>query len=35
MGMCSTCRLQSRSLFVYLAEALSAHAHGDPTPLLT
>jgi transposase len=31
----TTCRLQRRSLFVYLTEALSAHAHGDPIPLLT
>ncbi len=31
----TTCRLQHRSLFVYLAEALTAHARGDPVPLLT
>ena len=31
----TTCRLQRRSLFVYLTEALSAHARGDPAPLLT
>jgi transposase len=31
----TTCRLQDRSLFVYLTQALTAHAHGDPTPLLT
>ena len=31
----TTCRLQNRSLFAYLTEALSAHARGDPTPLLT
>ena len=31
----TTCRLQHRSLFVYLTEALTAHARGDPTPLLT
>jgi transposase len=31
----TTCRLQHRSLFLYLAEALSAHARGDPVPLLT
>jgi transposase len=31
----TTCRLQDRSLFVHLTEALTAHAHGDPTPLLT
>ena len=31
----TTCRLQHRSLFVYLTEALTAHARGDPVPLLT
>ena len=31
----TTCRLQNRSLFVYLTETLTAHARGDPTPLLT
>jgi transposase len=31
----TTCRLQHRSLFVYLADAISAHARGDPAPLLT
>ena len=31
----ATCRLQRRSLFVYLTEAISAHARGDPVPLLT
>lgn len=30
----TTCRLQRRSLFVYLAEAIGAHARGDPVPLL-
>lgn len=30
----TTCRLQERSLFVYLTEAISAHARGDPVPLL-
>ena len=30
----TTCRLQQRSLFAYLADALSAHARGDPVPLL-
>jgi transposase len=30
----TTCRLQQRSLFVYLTQALSAHARGDPAPLL-
>ena len=31
----TTCRLQGRSLFVYLTDALTAHARGDPVPLLT
>jgi hypothetical protein len=31
----TTCRHQRRSLFVYLTNATSAHARGDPTPLLT
>ena len=31
----TTCRLQGRSLFVYLTEAISAHARGDPAPLLS
>lgn len=31
----TTCRLQQRSLFVYLTEAISAHARGDPVPLLS
>ena len=31
----TTCRLQSRSLFVNLTETLTAHAHGNPTPTLT
>jgi transposase len=30
-----TCRLQRRSLYTYLVELLSAHARGDPVPLLT
>ena len=30
----TTCRLQNRSLFDYLAELLTAHARGDPAPLL-
>jgi transposase len=30
----TTCRLQGRSLFVYLAELLAAHARGDPVDLL-
>ncbi len=31
----TTCRLRQRSLSVYLTEAISAHARGDPAPLLT
>ena len=31
----TTCRLQRRSLFVYLTDAIAAHARGDPIPLLT
>jgi transposase len=31
----TTCRLQHRSLFVYLTDAISAHARSDPVPLLT
>jgi transposase len=30
----TTCRLQQRSLLAYLTEAISAHARGDPVPLL-
>ncbi len=30
----TTCRLQQRSLFAYLTNALSAHARGDPVPQL-
>ncbi len=30
----TTCRLQARSLFDYLADALDHHARGAPTPLL-
>jgi transposase len=30
----TTCRLQQRSLFVYLADAVTAHARGDPVPRL-
>lgn len=29
-----TCRLQGRSLFVYLSDLLTAHARGDPLPAL-
>ena len=28
----TTCRLQRRSLFAYLAGLLTAHARGDPVP---
>lgn len=31
----TTCRLQHRSLFDYLAELLTSHARGDPLPQLT
>ena len=31
----TTCRLQRRSLFVYLTDTLTASARGDPAPLLT
>jgi transposase len=31
----TTCRLQHRSLYLYLTETLTAHARGDPAPLLT
>ena len=31
----TTCRLQHRSLFVYLTDAITTHARGDPAPLLT
>jgi transposase len=31
----TTCRLQQRSLFAYLTDALTAHARGDPVPALT
>ena len=30
-----TCRLQRRSLYAYLADALTAKARGDPVPTLT
>lgn len=30
----TTCRLQGRSLFVYLTHAIAAHTRGDPIPLL-
>jgi transposase len=31
----TTCRLQHRSLFAYLTDAITAHARGDPPPLLS
>jgi transposase len=31
----TTCRLQHRSLFAYLTDAITAHAHGEPAPLLS
>jgi transposase len=31
----TTCRIQDRSLFHYLTDTLTAHARGDPVPLLT
>jgi transposase len=31
----TTCRLQHRSLFAYLTNAIAAHARGEPAPLLT
>jgi transposase len=31
----TTCRLQRRSLFAYLSDAITAHARGDPVPLLS
>jgi hypothetical protein len=30
-----TCRLQRRSLYAYLADALAAKARGDPVPNVT
>ena len=30
----TTCRLQGRSLFVYLTELFAAQARSDPVPLL-
>jgi hypothetical protein len=30
----TSCRLQRRSLFAYLTDAIAAHARGDPAPLL-
>jgi transposase len=31
----TTCRLQHRSLFAYLTNAITAHARGEPPPLLS
>jgi transposase len=31
----TTCRLQRRSLFAYLTDAIAAHTRGDPAPLLS
>ena len=31
----TTCRLQHRSLFAYLTDTITAHARGEPAPLLT
>jgi transposase len=31
----TTCRLQRRSLFAYLSDAIATHARGEPVPLLT
>lgn len=31
----ATCRLQRRSLFAYLADAITAHPRGNPVPLLS
>jgi transposase len=31
----TTCRLQHRSLFAYLSNALRTYARGEPTPLLS
>ena len=34
LSVSQTCRLQHRSLFAYLTDLLTAHARGDPIPLL-
>jgi transposase len=34
LSAAATCRLQSRSLFTYLSELITAHARGDPFPAL-
>jgi transposase len=35
LSTAATCRMQSRSLFNYLSELLTAHNRGDPVPALT
>jgi transposase len=35
LSVSTTCRLQRRSLFAYLADALTAKTRGEPPPLLT
>jgi transposase len=34
LSVCQTCRLQHRSLFAYLIDAITASARGSPTPSL-
>jgi hypothetical protein len=35
LSAAATCRQQHRSLFEFLNDLLSAHARGDPLPMLT
>ncbi len=35
LSISQTCRLQRRSMFAYITDALNAQARGDPIPLLT
>ncbi len=35
LSAAATCRQQSRSLFTYLSELITAHSRGDPFPALT
>jgi len=35
LSAAATCRLQSRSLFTYLSDLITAHNRGDPFPALT
>jgi transposase len=35
LSAAATCRLQSRSLFAYLSNLITAHTRGDPFPALT